>query len=108
LFGGEELHVFEFKGVIAEGKGLAIESMLEHKNQPHGSLCEGDDPLPGFGDARTCVFATNIKVDGSGIGFEVVADNEIALLPVGGGLVVGVVEDLLEIGLLLVEERFGL
>lgn len=82
--------------------------MFEDENESHGSLGEGDDPLSGFRDAGTGVFAANEEEDGSCIGFEVVADDKVALLPVGSGLVVGVVEDLLEIGLLLVEQVFGL
>jgi hypothetical protein len=108
LFGGEELHVFEFKGVIGERKRLAIESMFEYENEPHGSLGESDNPLPGFRYTGTGVLTANEEEDGSCIGFEVVADDKVALLPVGSVLVVGVIEYLLEISLLLVEEVFGL
>jgi hypothetical protein len=82
--------------------------MLEDENESHGSLGESYNPLPGLRNTGTGVFATDEEEDWSCVGFEVVADDKVALLPVGSGLVVGVVEDLLEIGLLLVEQVFGL
>lgn len=67
-------------------------------------MCESDNPLPGFGDTWTDVLTADEQEDGAGVGYKVVANNKISLLPVGGVLVVGVIKDLFEVGLFLIEE----
>jgi hypothetical protein len=60
------------------------------------------NPLSGFRHSGTDILTTDKQENGSSVRYKVVADDEISLLPVGGVLVVGVVEDLLEVCFFLV------
>lgn len=83
--------------------------MLEHDDESLPSLGHDDGPLSGLRDAAACVLAADVEEDGSYVGVEVVADDKVALFPVGGGFVIEMIEDLIEPVLLLVidEGLFG-
>lgn len=69
------------------------------------SLSHDDGPLPGLGYSPAGILSADVEQNRTHIGLEVFTDDKVPLLPVGGDLIIEMIQDLIKPVLLLIIDK---